>query len=238
MKVDVLAIGAHPDDVELSCSGSLILLAREGKKIGMLDLTRGELGTRGTPEIRIKEAEDSAKVLGVSVRENLSMADGFFRNDKDHQLKVVQAIRNFQPEIIICNAISDRHPDHGKGSGLISTSVFLAGLAKVKTQKDGNDQLPWKTKVVYHYIQDRYIKPDFVIDVSEVWEQRMESVKAYKSQFYDPQSKEPETAISTKEFLDFLASRAAEFGRQIGVKYAEGFTVERTPGVRSLFDLI
>ena len=238
MKLDVLAFSAHPDDVELSCSGTLLLLLNEGKKVGMVDLTKGELGTRGTPEIREQEALDASKILGASVRENLGMADGFFQNDSAHQMQVIQAIRKYQPEIILCNAISDRHPDHGRAASLVSQCIFLAGLAKIETLENGKEQVPWKTRVIYHYIQDRYLKPDFVIDVTSVWEKRMETVMAFRSQFYNPDSKEPETAISTKEFLDFLASRAREFGRQIGVQYAEGFTVERIPGVKSLRQLL
>lgn len=238
MKLDVLAFGAHPDDIELSCSGTLMLLREEGKRIGIVDLTKGELGTRGTPEIRAQEALDSANVLGISERINLNFADGFFYQDKEHQLAIVSAIRRYQPDIILCNAVSDRHPDHGRAAAIVSTSMFLAGLAKVETTFEGIPQLPWKTRVLYHYIQDRYIKPDFVVDVTRVWEKRMDSVKAFRSQFYNPDSKEPETAISSKEFLEFLGSRAREFGRQIGVTYAEGFTVERILGVSTLSDLL
>lgn len=238
MKIDVLAFSAHPDDVELACSGTILLLAQEGKKVGLIDLTRGELGTRGTPEIRLQEASAASGILGAVFRENLNLADGFFLNDKEHQLPVIRAIRKYRPEIILCNAVADRHPDHGRAAALISTSFFLAGLAKVETWEDDRMQQPWKTRVIYHYIQDRYLKPDFVVDVTSVWEKRMESVLAFRSQFYDPESKEPQTAISSKEFLDFLSSRAREFGRQIDVQFAEGFTVERIPGVKSLTALL
>jgi N-acetylglucosamine malate deacetylase 1 len=238
MKLDILAFGAHPDDVELSCSGTLIKHIKAGKKVGLVDLTRGELGTRGTKEIREAEAAESTKIMGVSIRENLDMDDCFFTNDRENKMKVVQAIRKYQPEIILANAVSDRHPDHGRGAALVSEAVFLAGLLKVETMADGKKQDLWKTKVVYHYIQDRYIKPDFIVDISDFIEIKQQAIKAFKSQFYNPDSTEPETAISTKEFLDFLNSRAIDLGRSIGARYGEGFTVERTPGIQSLFDLI
>jgi len=238
MKLDILAFGAHPDDVELSCSGTILKHIHLGKKVGLIDLTRGELGTRGSAEIRDTEASAAAKILGVSVRENLRFADGFFQNDRQHQLPVVSMIRKYRPEIILCNAVSDRHPDHGRAAQLVSQSVFLAGLPKVGTTDDGNNQEPWRTKAVYHYIQDRYIKPDFVIDISDFIDNKMESVKAYASQFYNEKSTEPKTPISSKEFMEFLYSRSMEIGRSIHAKYGEGFTVERFPGVNSLFDLI
>jgi N-acetylglucosamine malate deacetylase 1 len=238
MKLDILAFGSHPDDVELSCSGILLNHIAQGKKVGIIDLTRGEMGTRGNAELRLKEAEAAAKILGVDARENLLMEDCFFQNDEENQLAIAEMIRKYQPEIILCNAIADRHPDHGKGAKLVSDAAFVAGLIKAETTHDGKPQKPWKVKAVYHYIQDRYIKPDFVIDITDVMEKKMESVRAFSSQFYKPGSTEPTTAISSKEFLDSLYARAAEMGRQIGVKYAEGLTVERFPGVRSLFDLI
>jgi bacillithiol biosynthesis deacetylase BshB1 len=237
MKLDILAFGAHPDDIELSCSGTILKHIQEGKKVGLIDLTRGELGTRGNAEIRVAEAKEAAKILGVSVRENLDFADGFFENNREHQLAVASIIRKYQPEIILCNAVTDRHPDHGKGGKLVSDSIFLAGLIKVETMSEGKKQDCWKTKAVYHYIQDRYIKPDFVIDISDFMEKKMEVIMAYRSQFFNPGSSEPDTAISSKEFLEFIQSRSMEMGRQINAKYAEGFTVERYLSVNSLFDL-
>ncbi len=238
MKLDILAFGAHPDDIELSCGGTILKHVKQGKKVGLIDLTRGELGTRGSAEIRIAEAEAASKILGVAIRENLHFADGFFENNAEHQLKIISMIRKYQPEIILCNAIADRHPDHGKGAKVVSDSVFLAGLSKVETVEGGKKQERWKTKSVYHYIQERYIKPDFIVDITEFNEKKMEAVLAYRSQFFNPGSKEPETAISSKEFLDFIRSRAAEMGKKINTTFGEGFTMERTPGVNSLFDLL
>ncbi|MFM9027971.1 MAG: bacillithiol biosynthesis deacetylase BshB1 [Bacteroidota bacterium] len=237
MKLDVLAIGAHPDDVELTCSGTVILMVKKGRKVGIVDLTRGELGTRGSAEIRDQEAADATKIMGLSARVNLGMRDGFISNDESSRLKVVQVIRRYQPDIVLCNSFSDRHPDHGVASKLVSDAVFLSGLHKLLTHDDGNRQSAWKVRSVYHYIQDRYLKPDFTIDVSSVWNERMEALKAFKSQFYNPESQEPESAISSKAFLDFIEARAREFGRPTGVPLAEAFQVERTPGVRDLFDL-
>jgi bacillithiol biosynthesis deacetylase BshB1 len=238
MKLDILAFGAHPDDVELSCGGTLLKHIQLGKKAGVIDLTKGELGTRGTVQTRNAESEAASELLQLSVRENLGLEDGFFLNDKSNQLKVVTMIRKYQPEIILCNAVHDRHPDHGKGGKLVSDAVFLAGLLKVKTSLDGQEQQHWRTKAVYHYIQDRHIRPDFVVDISDFIEAKMQAVKAYASQFYNPNSKEPETPISSKEYFDFLLSRSIEMGRQIQAKHGEGFTAERLIGVQSLFDLI
>ncbi|MCX6292040.1 MAG: bacillithiol biosynthesis deacetylase BshB1 [Bacteroidetes bacterium] len=238
MKLDILVFGAHPDDAELSCGGTILKHVSLGKKVGLIDLTAGELGTRGDAETRSKEAADAAKILGVVTRENLLFADGFFQNDKEHQWKVAASIRKYKPEIILCNAVTDRHPDHPKAAKLVSDAAFLAGLLKVETTDVGNKQEPWKTKAVYHYIQDRYIKPDFVIDITEFMEKKMEAIKAYRSQFYNPDSSEPETAISSKDFLEFLHARSREFGRQVHATYAEGFTTERYPGVHSLFNLV
>ncbi|MFM9051107.1 MAG: bacillithiol biosynthesis deacetylase BshB1 [Bacteroidota bacterium] len=237
MKLDVLAIGAHPDDVELTCSGTVILMVKKGRKVGIVDLTRGELGTRGSVEIRDQEAADATKIMGLSARVNLGMRDGFISNDESSRLKVVQVIRRYQPDIVLCNSFSDRHPDHGVAAKLVSDAVFLSGLHKLLTHDDGNRQSAWKVRSVYHYIQDRYLKPDFTIDVSSVWNERMEALKAFKSQFYNPESQEPESAISSEAFLDFIEARAREFGRPTGVPLAEAFQVERTPGVRDLFDL-
>ncbi len=238
MKLDILAIGAHPDDVELSCSGTIAKEVANGKKVGILDLTRGELGTRGTPEIRDAEAKKAAEILGVSVRENLGFKDGFFINDQNHQLEIIKILRKYKPEIVLCNAIKDRHIDHGKGSKLTSDACFLSGLRKIETSIDGKTQEPWRPKFVYHYIQWVNIEPDFVVDISEHIDKKVESVKAYASQFYDTNSQEPSTPISSKNFLDSITYRAADLGRIINVQYAEGFTVERYVAVNSIFDLI
>lgn len=238
MKLDILAIGAHPDDVELSCSGTIAKEINNGKKVGILDLTRGELGTRGTPEIRDQEATDAAAILGVSVRENLGFRDGFFINDEAHQLAIIKIIRKHQPEIVLCNAITDRHIDHGKGSKLTSDACFLSGLQKIDTHIDGQSQNPWRPKMVYHYIQWQPITPDFVVDITGYMDIKMQSVMAYSSQFYDTDSKAPTTPISSKNFKDSIEYRAADLGRIIGVAYAEGYTVERYVAVDSIFDLI
>ena len=239
VKLDLLAIGVHPDDVEISCGGTVIKHVALGKKVGVLHLTRGELGTRGSASIRSKEAIASAKIMGVTLLENLKFADGFFQNDKDHQLKLIQQIRNYQPEIVICNTLSDRHPDHGKAASLISHACFYSGLSKIITSDaDGKKQAAWRPKAVYHYIQDRSLKPSFVVDTSAYHSKKMKAIKAYASQFHDPKSKEKNTYISTPEFLQSISNRNAEFGRIIGVKYAEGFISERYVGVNSLFDLL
>jgi len=238
MKLDILAIGAHPDDVELSCSGTLAKEIDRGKKIGILDLTRGELGTRGTPEIRDQEAKDAASILGVSVRENLGFRDGFFINDEAHQLAIIKILRKYQPDIVLCNAITDRHIDHGKGSKLVSDACFLSGLSKIETSLNKDIQNAWRPKSVYHYIQWQIIEPDFVVDISGYMDKKMKSVMAYQSQFYDTNSKAPSTPISSKNFKDSIRYRAADLGRVIGVEYAEGYTVERYAAVNSIFDLI
>jgi len=237
-KVDILGIGAHPDDVELSAGGTIAKHVKAGKKVAIVDLTQGELGSRGTIETRYSEAHDASRILGVSFRENLKMQDGFFGHSKEELLKLVVQIRRFQPEIVLANAISDRHPDHGKGSAFISDACFLAGLRKIETELNGKSQQPWRPKAVYHYIQDRYIQPDFAIDVTEFVETKFEAIRAYKTQFYDPESNEPQTPISGKEFFDFLEGRMRQFGREIGVEFAEGYTVERVPGVAYLDHLI
>jgi bacillithiol biosynthesis deacetylase BshB1 len=232
MKLDILAIGAHPDDVELGCGGTVAKEAANGKKVGILDLTRGELGTRGTAETRDQEAADAAKLLGVHVRENVAFADGFFVNDKAHQLEIIKIIRKYRPEIVLCNAIDDRHIDHGKGSRLVSDACFLSGLMKIDTNQEA-----WRPKAVYHYIQWKDLKPDIVVDITGFMDKKMGSVFAYKTQFYNPESKEPETPISSKNFSDSIEYRARNTGRMVGVEYAEGYTVERYPAVDSLFDL-
>ena len=238
MKLDILAIGAHPDDVELGCSATLAKEISLGKRVGILDLTRGELGTRGSAEIRDKEAAASAKVLGVVVRENLAFADGFFTNDKEHQLAIIKIVRKYQPEIVLCNAVDDRHIDHGKGSKLASDACFLSGLRRIETSLEGNQQKEWRPKRVYHYIQWKNIEPDFLVDVSGFMDKKMEAIKAFGSQFFDPNSKEPSTPITSKNFLDSLDYRARDLGRFLGVEHAEGFTVERYVAVNSLDDLI
>ena len=237
MKLDILAFGAHPDDVELGASGTLLVHINKGFKCGIVDLTRGELGTRGSADIRSIEAKRASEILGIAIRENLGLEDGFFQIDKKSQLAVVAVIRKYQPEIILCNAVEDRHPDHARAAMLVERAVFLAGLSRVQTGTSSGDQR-WKTRAVYHYLQDRYMKPDVIVDVSDFWEKRMESVKAYSSQFYNPHSNEPDTAISGKDFLDFLTSRAIDMGRPIGVRYGEGFTLSRPPGTENLLDLL
>jgi bacillithiol biosynthesis deacetylase BshB1 len=237
MKLDILAIGAHPDDVELGCGATLAKEVANGKKIGILDLTRGELGTRGTAKTRDKESEEAAKILGVAFRNNMDFADGFFTNDKTHQMELIKLIRKSQPEIVICNAIDDRHIDHAKGSKLASDACFLSGLIKIETEYEGKTQTHWRPKHVYHYIQWNNLKPDIVVDVSNYINQKLEAVLAYKTQFYDPESNAPETPISSKNFTDSIIYRARDLGRLVGVEYGEGFTVERYPAVDSLFDL-
>jgi bacillithiol biosynthesis deacetylase BshB1 len=237
MKLDILAFGAHPDDVELGCSGTIAKEISLGKKVGIIDLTRGELGTRGSVAIRNSESEKATQILGVAVRENLDMRDGFFINDEAHQLKIIEMIRKYQPEIVLCNSIQDRHIDHGKGSKLVSDACFLSGLRKIETTLNGESQQAWRPKVVYHYIQWENLQPDFVVDISGFIDVKMESILAYSSQFYDPNSKEPESPISSKNFLDSVKYRAQDLGRIIGVAHGEGFTVERYLAVNSLSDL-
>jgi N-acetylglucosamine malate deacetylase 1 len=237
MKLDILVFAAHPDDAELGSGGTIAKHVSLGYKVGVVDLTRGELGTRGTVQTRDAEAKDSAIVLGLSVRENLNLRDGFFKNDEEHQLKLIQAIRKYQPEIVLANAVHDRHPDHGKGAALAFDSCFLAGLAKVETKEDGKSQKAWKPKHLYHYIQSQLIVPDLVVDVSAHWKIKMDSIMAFKTQFFDPSSKEPETFISKPSFLTFLEARAKEFGQAIGAEYGEGFTKASALGIEDLFHL-
>ncbi|CAM4344960.1 bacillithiol biosynthesis deacetylase BshB1 [Zobellia roscoffensis] len=240
MKLDILAFGAHPDDVELGAGATIAKAIAKGKKVGIIDLTRGELGTRGSAEIRDREAAAAAKILGVSARENLGFADGFFVNDKEHQLEIIKMVRKYQPDMVLCNAIDDRHIDHGKGSKLVSDACFLSGLVKIDTQLDGErtNQGQWRPKVVYHYIQWKNIEPDFVVDVSEFIQKKTEAILAYSSQFHDPASKEPETPISSKNFIESVNYRAKDLGRLVGVEYAEGFTTERFVAVKNIHDLI
>jgi bacillithiol biosynthesis deacetylase BshB1 len=238
MKVDILVLAAHPDDVELGCGGTIVKHVSMGYKVGIVDFTRGELGTRGTPETRLQEAAEAARILGVSFRENLGLKDGFFQNDPEHQLTVIRAIRKFRPTIVLANAVHDRHVDHGKGASLAYDSCFLSGLVKIETvDENGAKQEAWRPEIMYHYIQSYALKPDFIVDISETWETKMKSIKAFKSQFFDPASAEPQTYISNPSFMKMLESRAQELGHSIGVAYGEGFTVRRNPGVNSLFDL-
>lgn len=236
-KLDVLVIAAHPDDAELGCSGTIASHIAKGYKVGIVDLTHGEMGTRGTPEIRLQEAAEAAQILGLSARENLGFKDIYFKDDEAHQLELIKVIRKYQPEIVLANAITDRHPDHGKGASLASNACFMSGLRKIETELHGVSQQAWRPKFVYHYIQNNYIQPDFIVDISQYWDTKVASIMAFKSQFYDPSSKEPSSFISSPEFLPFVESRSREFGHRIMVKYGEGFTVERFIGVDNLFDL-
>lgn len=239
MKLDILAIGAHPDDVELACSGSLIKEVKRGKKVGVVDLTQGELGTRGTIETRYEEAGEAARVMGLSVRENLKMRDGFFRNDEEHQMQLIRAIRQYQPEIVIGNILEDRHPDHGRAGWLIYDACFLSGLRQVKTSgADGREQDKWRPKILLQFIQDKFYEPDIIVDVSAEWEQRMEAVKAYKTQFHDPKSQEPQTYLSNPEFIEAITARARLLGKRIGVKYGEGFLSRKNIGIHNFDALV
>lgn len=238
MKLDILAIGAHPDDVELGCGATLAKEIANGKKVGILDLTQGELGTRGTPELRKEEAENAAKILGVLVRENLNLPDGFLFNTKEYQLKLIEKIRQYQPEIVLTNAIEDRHTDHAKASDLTTSACFLSGLIKIETSLNGIIQSAWRPKHVFHYIQWKNIEPDFVVDISGFLEKKLQSVRAYQSQVYNPNSDEPMTAIASKNFLESVEYRAKDLGRIIGTEAGEGFTTERYVSVKSLDDLV
>ncbi len=239
-KLDILVLASHPDDAELYCAGTIAKHLAMGKKVGIADLTRGELGTRGTVEIRSEESASAAAILKLTVRENLGLADGFFRNDHQHQAEVIKVIRKYQPEIIITNAITDRHPDHARAAELVQDAAFYAGLRRIKTvSANGLTQEPWRPKLVLNFIQDTYIKPDILIDITAYWPQKVASVKAYKSQFYNPDwMDEPQTYISRPEFMEVAEARAREFGRAIQVRYAEGFTAKRLLGVNDLFNLI
>lgn len=233
MKLDILVLASHPDDAELACSGTIMAHVAKGRKVGIVDLTMGELGTRGTPEIRSAEAAEGARILGLEIRDNLGLSDGFFQNDKHSLLEIIKAIRHYQPEIVLANAVYDRHPDHTMGAAVASRACFLSGLKKIDTGQEA-----WRPKNVYHYIQDRMLAPDFIVDITPYWESKKRSIEAYKSQFYDPSNKEPNTYISTPEFMKFVEARALEFGHAIGVQYGEGFTKEKQIGVADLFDLI
>jgi bacillithiol biosynthesis deacetylase BshB1 len=238
MKLDILVFASHPDDAELGCGGTIAKHTALGHKVGIVDFTKGELGTRGTPEVREKEASASAGILSIVLRENLKLHDGFFQNERESQLLVVRAIRKYQPRIILANAVYDRHIDHGKGASLAYDASFLSGLTKIETvDEDGNRQSAWRPEAVYHYIQSHFITPDFIVDISDHWETKIKAVKAFRSQFFNPESNEPETYISKPGFLKMVEARAIEYGHAIGAAYGEGFTVRRFPGVNSLFDL-
>ncbi|MDC1324405.1 bacillithiol biosynthesis deacetylase BshB1 [Flavobacteriaceae bacterium] len=239
MKIDILAFGAHPDDIELSCGGTIIKEIENGKTVGLIDLTKGELGTRGTADTRNVEAANAATILGVTHRENMNFSDGFIINDKAHQLEIIKKIRQYRPEIVLCNAVDDRHTDHGKASKLVSDACFLSGLMKIETHLDDSKEIqgPWRPKSIYHYIQWKTLQPDFVVDISAQIDQKMQAVLAYATQFYDPKSQAPETPITSKNFVNSIRYRAADLGRIVGVEYAEGFNLERLPAIDSLFDL-
>lgn len=236
-KLDILAFGAHPDDVELSASGTIMKHIDDGKTVGIVDLTQGELGSRGTIETRYEEAADAGKLMGIHARVNLKMADGFFEITEANKRLIIEQIRRFKPQIVLANAVSDRHPDHGRAAKLVAEACFLAGLRMIETTWNGEKQEHHRPKAVYHYTQDYFIEPDFVVDVSRYHDRKIEVIKAYKTQFYDPNSREPSTPISGKEFFDFIDSRMRQYGRPIGVEFAEGFTTSRYLGVNNLFDL-
>ncbi|HAH38565.1 MAG TPA: bacillithiol biosynthesis deacetylase BshB1 [Algoriphagus sp.] len=237
MKLDILVIAAHPDDAELGCSGTIAAHIAKGYKVGIVDLTAGEMGTRGTPELRIEEANKAAEILGLSARENMGFKDIFFQDNQEHQLELIKIIRKYQPDIVLANAVTDRHPDHGKGSDLATNSCFMSGLRRIETELDGKAQQAWRPKFVYHYIQNNYIEPDFVVDITDYWDTKVESILAFQSQFHDPNSEEPESFISNPDFLPFIEARAREMGHRIMTTYGEGFTVERMIGATDLFDL-
>lgn len=237
MKLNILAIGVHPDDIELSCAGTILKEIQAGKKVGALDLTAGELGTRGSGKLRIEESKKSAEILGLSCRNNLKMKDGFLKNDEEHIKKIIPFIRKYQPDVVFANAVSDRHPDHGRAAKLIADACFYSGLRRIETTMDGEKQAAWRPKAVYHYIQDYFIKPDLVVEVTPFVEKKLEAIRAFSSQFYDPNSKEPNSPLTAKHFFTYLTGRMADMGRFIQVEYAEGFTVDRPIGVDSVLDL-
>ncbi|PSL46097.1 bacillithiol biosynthesis deacetylase BshB1 [Chitinophaga niastensis] len=238
MKLDILAIAVHPDDVELGCAGTLMVHAQQGMKVGVVDLTRGELGTRGTPALREEEAQTAAKIMGLSARENLGLADGFFRNDTMEQMAIIMAIRKYRPDIVLANAIDDRHPDHGRAAKLIADSCFLAGLRKIETSADGQPQEAWRPRQVFHFLQDRYHEPDFVVDITAVIEKKLEAIKSFSSQFLAAKDNEPQTYISGTGFFDSVVYRAKMLGKMVGVDYAEGYTSAKMIGIRNFADLI
>lgn len=238
MKADVLVFAAHPDDAELSCSGTIAKLTNEGKKVVIVDLTRGEMGTRGTIETRKKESEEATKILNLSDRVQLGLGDTTFLNDRTHQLPLIETLRYYQPDLVFCNAMEDRHPDHGRGAELESDACFFSGLAQIETKWKGEIQKAWRPRLVLHYIQDRLYKPDVVVDISSTWEIKKLSIMAFKSQFYDPNSTEPNTYISSPQFLNFIESRSREMGHLIGVEFGEGFHCKRPIGISEITHLI
>lgn len=237
MKLHILAIGAHPDDVELGCAGTLLKHIAAGYKAGIVDLTKGELGTRGTVAVRMKEVEASTKILGLSARENLGFKDGFFKNDEEHQLALIKMIRKYQPDVVLTNATNDRHPDHARSAELTRDACFLSGLSKIETKFNGKGQAAFRPKAVYHYIQALHVDPNFVVDISAHFEKKLEAIRAFKSQFYNPKSNEPDTFISSPQFIEFVKARAIHFGVPAGVQYAEGFTVNKTLGIQDIVNL-
>jgi N-acetylglucosamine malate deacetylase 1 len=237
-KLDILAFGVHPDDVELGCSGTILASVAEGKKVGIVDLTQGELGTRGSAEIRRVEAAAAAKVLRATVRENLEMTDGFFQNDEKHQRKVIEVIRKYRPEIVLCNAIEDRHPDHGRSAKLVEDAAFLSGLRKIETSANGEKQEAWRPKYIFHYLQDRFLQPHFIFDVSDFFDQKLESILCYQTQFFNPDLDEPQTYISSPAFFEGIRARAMMLGKRIGVQYAEGYITKKMIGVNTFDSFI
>ncbi len=235
-KLDILVLAAHPDDAELSCGGTIAAHIAQGKKVGIIDLTRGELGTRGTPEIRAQEASAAQHMLGVSMRENMGFADGFFVNDEEHQRALIRVLRKYQPEMVLTNALADRHPDHARAAALVRDACFFAGLRKIETEEESKPQQPWRPAKLYHFIQSVYQKPDVVVDISAYWETKMQAIQCFKSQFDSSDTKEPQTFLTTPIFLQFVEARARELGHAIGVAYGEGFNVEKQIGVKSLYD--
>ncbi|MEM7163024.1 MAG: bacillithiol biosynthesis deacetylase BshB1 [Bacteroidota bacterium] len=238
MKLDILGIFAHPDDAELCCAGTLLKHVSLGKSVGVVDITMGQLGSRGTPMIRLAEADKAAQILGLAIRDNLELEDGYIENDAAHRLKIIEAIRKYQPEIVITNAIEDRHPDHGRAAKLVSDSCFFSGLHRIKSIDQGQEQDAWRPKVVYHAVQDRYLKPHFIVDVSPFVDKKFEAIMAFESQFYSPNSTEPDTPISTKEFLEVVKARMRDYGRLINAEFGEGFTSERPLGIADMTQLI
>ncbi len=237
MKLDILVFAVHPDDAELGCSGTILKHIAAGRKVGIVDLTRGELGTRGTAETRDQESAESTKILGLHARENLGMRDGFFKNDEEHQLKIIQMIRKYTPEVVLSNALHDRHPDHGRAGDLIYDALFLSGLAKIETQYDGAPQVAFRPRLLLQYIQDRYINPDILVDVTDFWDKKLECIHAFKTQFFNPDNDDQQTYISSPDFLKVIEARSRELGKSIGAVHAEGFTSKKLLGVSNLFDL-
>lgn len=237
MKLDILVFAVHPDDAELGCSGTILKEIAAGKKVGIVDLTRGELGTRGTAETRDQETIESSRILGIHVRENLGMRDGFFKNDEEHQLKIIQMIRKYNPDVVLCNALYDRHPDHGRASELVSNAFFLSGLPKIKTELNGEAQLSYRPRLLLQYIQDNYIKPDILVDISDFFDKKMECIHAFKTQFFNSEGDDQETYISSPNFLKVVEARSRDLGKSINAVHAEGFTSKKLLGVESLGDL-